>query len=215
MNAPNETERAYYELTERFFRRLAPFYDCFVSLVSRLRVRVVALTDAAPGSKVLDVATGTGKQAFAFARAGYSVQGVDLSRDMLAVALRKNRYPNASFEIGDATKLRFEKASFDVTTVSFALHDMPLSIRARVVAEMVRVTVPEGRFVIVDYDLPKNPLWSWVVFHFIILYEGEYYREFIRSDLEALLRKSGITITARQTVLFGAARILIGVKGAE
>jgi ubiquinone/menaquinone biosynthesis C-methylase UbiE len=40
-------------------------------------------------SKILDVATGTGKQAFAFAKRGYDVTGIDLSEAMLKVASSK------------------------------------------------------------------------------------------------------------------------------
>lgn len=40
---------------------------------------MVSFTNAGYGLRILDVATGTGKQAFAFAKKGYDVIGVDLS----------------------------------------------------------------------------------------------------------------------------------------
>jgi demethylmenaquinone methyltransferase/2-methoxy-6-polyprenyl-1,4-benzoquinol methylase len=99
--------RDYYSLQKKFWGIFAPFYDVFEVFSRRIRGKVVALADAKKGSKILDVATGTGKQAFAFAKEGYDVIGVDLSEAMLATARRKNAYPNASFEQGDATRLRF------------------------------------------------------------------------------------------------------------
>jgi len=43
-------------------------------------------------------------------------------------------------------------------------------------------------------------------------YESRYYPEFIKSDIELLLRKSGIEIKDELPVLLGAGRILKGVK---
>ena len=51
---------------------------------------MVKFTKAQRGSKILDVATGTGKQAFAFAKKGYEVIGIDISEAMLNVAKKSN-----------------------------------------------------------------------------------------------------------------------------
>ena len=191
---------------------LAPFYDIVTMLFSRIRNKVVDFADPRNGSKILDIATGTGKQAFAFAKKGYEVIGIDLSEAMLKVANKKNKYANVKFEVADATHLPFEDNSFDVSCVSFGLHDMPLFIREKALREMVRVTKPKGMIVIVDYALPKNKIGGFLIYHFVNLYEGKYYATFIKSDLEALLRKTGIEIKEQFRVLFGAGKILKGIK---
>ena len=173
---------------------------------------MVNFTYARDGSRILDVATGTGQQAFAFAKRGYEVTGIDLSDAMLKIARNKNRYRNAKFEVADATRLPFEANSFDVSCASFALHDMPLSIREKALKEMVRVTKSEGMIVIVDYGLPKNKVGRSVVYHLVKLYEGKYYLEFIKSDFKELLGKCAIDIREEQQVLLGAGRILKGFK---
>lgn len=89
---------------------------------------------------------------------------------------------------------------------------MPLVIREKVLQEMVRVTQPNGVIVIVDYDLPHKWIGSALIYHLITLYEGEYYQQFMASDLEALMGKSGIEITEKLSVLLGAGRILKGEK---
>jgi ubiquinone/menaquinone biosynthesis C-methylase UbiE len=66
---------------------LAFFYDVIVLPFFGLRDRVVSFANAKSGLKVLDVATGTGKQGFAFAKKGCDVTGVDLSEAMLKVAV--------------------------------------------------------------------------------------------------------------------------------
>lgn len=130
-------EKEYYFLLKRVFDVLAPFYDVIVFPLRSVRDKVVEFTNAENGSSVLDAATGTGKQAFAFARKGYDVTGIDLSEAMLSVANRKNKYENVRFQIADTTRLTFENSSFDVSCISFALHDMPLSIREKTLKEMV------------------------------------------------------------------------------
>ncbi|MCZ7380335.1 MAG: methyltransferase domain-containing protein [Candidatus Methanoperedens sp.] len=129
---------------------------------------------------------------------------------MLKVANKKNKYETVKFAVADASNLPFKDSSFDVSGVSFALHDMLLPIREKALKEMVRVTKPRGMIVIVDYALPENNISRFLIYHFVKLYEGKYYIEFIKSEFEALLEKSGIEITEKLPVLLGAGRILKG-----
>jgi demethylmenaquinone methyltransferase/2-methoxy-6-polyprenyl-1,4-benzoquinol methylase len=207
-----EEIKAYYALTKKAFDILAPFYNVMTLPLVKVREQVVDFTNAGKGSTILDVATGTGQQAFAFAKRGYDVIGVDLTESMLAIARKNNKDGLVKFETADATHLRFEENSFGVSCVSFALHDMPLTIREKVLREMVRVTQPNGIIVIVDYDLPRNQIGRALIYRLITLYEGEYYRQFIASDLEALIGKTGIEIRGKLSVLLGAARIWKGTK---
>lgn len=207
-----DEEKEYYLLVKKAFALLAPFYDIITIPFSGVRDRVVNFTNVQKGSKILDVATGTGEQAFAFAKRGYEVIGIDLSEAMLNVAKKKNKFKNVKFEVADATNLPFEDNSFNVSSVSFALHDMPLSIREKVLKEMVRVTKPQGIIVIADYDLPRNKIGKFLVYHFVALYEAEYYKTFIRSDLETLLHKNRIKIIDRATVMHRVGRILKGTN---
>ncbi len=208
----SDDEREYYSLVKKVFDILAPFYDMVCTPISRLRGRVVDFTGAEKGSRILDVATGTGKQAFAFAQKGHDVTGIDLSKAMLDVAIKKNRFQNVRFQVADATNLPFEDKSFDVSSVSFALHDMPLTVREKVLKEIARVTKPVGMIIIVDYALPMNKIGKFLIYHFVSLYEREYYSRFIKSDFEALLKKSGIDIKEELRVLLGAGRVLKGIR---
>ncbi len=207
-----DEEQAYYALTKRAFDFLARYYNWMTLPLVRVRGRVVDFTGADKNSKILDVATGTGQQAFAFAKRGFDVIGVDLTEAMLAVARKNNPNDLVKFEVGDATQLRFEENRFDVTCVSFALHDMPLMIRKKVLQEMVRVTKPCGSIVIVDYALPRNKFDKFLIYHLIKLYEGEFYKKFIDSNLEGLIQQVGIEIVEECSVLLGAGRILRGKR---
>ena len=193
-----DEERHYYRLMDKAWRILAPFYDAIVFPLRRLRPRVAQLAGVQPGMRVLDVATGTGAQARAFADAGGEVVGIDLSESMLRIARRKARGRNVTFGVADARALPFATASFDVCSVSFGLHEMPVSVRQDALREMSRVTKPDGKIVIVDYALPKNRLVRALVYHFVKLYERDSYAEFVRSDLGAILEAAGLR-TERDT----------------
>lgn len=83
----------HHSYIKGFMRGWALYYDFFVDIfISRVRQKVVNLVGEGEGSRVLDVATGTGKQAFAFGEKGYRVIGTDLSEDMVRIARRKNKH---------------------------------------------------------------------------------------------------------------------------
>ncbi len=68
----------YYSYIKEGFKKWAHIYDIWIMPISRVRDKVVDFTNVRSSSKILDVATGTGKQAFAFAKKGYNVIGIDL-----------------------------------------------------------------------------------------------------------------------------------------
>lgn len=203
---------SYYQIVERAFERLAPYYDLITLPISRVREQAAALLALDNRADILDVATGTGAQAFAYARYGHNVVSVDLSDAMIAIARKKNSYGNLRFEVADAVNLPFRGNYFDVACISFGLHDMPQAIRESVLKEMARVIKPGGMLVIVDYDLPENRLGRWLIYRLTQLYEGPYYSEFIRSDLHNLLRKFGVELDQQLKVMLGAGRIWTGKK---
>lgn len=207
-----DEERAYYSLSRRVYAVFAHVYDGVVFPFRKLRHEAAHMVDLPRGGRLLDVATGTGQQAFAFAEKAREVVGVDLSEAMLRVARRKNRFPNVSFQRADAAELPFEDDSFDASCISFALHEMPSSVRERVVREMARVTKPRGSITIVDYGLPKSLMAGALVYRVIKLYEHDYYAEFVKSDWRALLESAGVEVSEERPALRRMARIMTGRK---
>ena len=208
-------ERDYYSHSRSLYAVLAHVYDAVVSPFRALRREVASAIEIRPGSRLLDVATGTGQQAFAFAEKAREVVGIDLSEAMLRVARRKNRFSNVSFQQADAAELPFENDSFDATCVSFALHEMPGSVRQRVVREMARVTKPAGSITIVDYGMPHGRVMSAVVYHVVKLYEHAPYAAFVKSDWRVLLQSAGVEPADQRPALHGLATILTGRKPAS
>lgn len=54
----------------------------------------------------------------------------------------------------DASDLRFADGTYDRVVLFFLLHEMPLEVRRRTLAEAMRVVKPGGQVVIVDYHRP-------------------------------------------------------------
>ncbi|MFL0460924.1 demethylmenaquinone methyltransferase [Kytococcus sedentarius] len=137
------------------FDEVAPRYDCTNDVLSmgqaRLWRRAVTRTIAPrPGMRILDLGAGTGTSSEPLADAGADVVPADFSEGMLAEGRR--RRPDMPFTHADAMDLPFEDASFDVTTISFALRnvaDPTLALR-----EMARVTRPGGRLVLCEFSSP-------------------------------------------------------------
>jgi len=206
----------YYSYTKQWFGRSAPVYWIFDRLVAGVRRKVVDVTNTRPSSRILDVATGTGEQAFAFALREYEVVGVDISTDMLRIANEHNKYTKVTFRVADAANMPFEDDYFDVSCISFALHDMPFSIRKNILKEMTRVTKPRGTIIIVDYAVPANIVVRKLFFHIASLGETKYFPEFVnamlRSDFMEQLKNVGIRIEAEILVLGGFGRILRGIN---
>lgn len=203
---------ADYELGQRIYARFAAWYDWVVLPIRPLRRRVAALAGVGPGKRVLDVATGTGEQAMAFAAAGAIVTGLDVAPAMISRAQRKNHYANLSYVSADAAALPFADARFDVASISFALHEMPANLATRVLREMGRVVRSGGRVVVVDYGLAQGRLGRFLVYHLVALYERAPYRAFVRRDLRTAIRDAGFEVVVDEPALGGTVRLLVGIR---
>jgi demethylmenaquinone methyltransferase/2-methoxy-6-polyprenyl-1,4-benzoquinol methylase len=202
-------DKEYYEYIRKFASGLAKVYAIADFLAKSTRNKVVAMAGAKPGSRILDVATGTGELVFAFAKKSLDAMGVDLSRDMLRMARKKNKYEKANFGIADAANTPFKGNIFDVSCISLTLHDMPFRVREKVLREIARTTKPRGVVIIVDYaPLPKNRILRFLTYHIAKLHETKYYSEFARSDQKVQLQRIGIETLEETPTLFGTLRIL-------
>jgi ubiquinone/menaquinone biosynthesis C-methylase UbiE len=109
------------------------------------------------GEFALDVACGPGTLVLALAPRLRFARGIDLTHEMLrrAVALQAERgIANARFDEGEAERLPYPDAAFDLVTCQFALHHM-LKPQA-VLKEIARVAKPEGRLLIADTLGPES-----------------------------------------------------------
>lgn len=96
------------------------------------------------GTKVLDVACGTGNTAIPAAKAGGDVTGVDIASNLIGQARKRaaDAGVKAEFQEGDAEQLAFPDASFDVVISVFGAMFAPRP--ESVAAEFLRVVKPGG-----------------------------------------------------------------------
>jgi demethylmenaquinone methyltransferase/2-methoxy-6-polyprenyl-1,4-benzoquinol methylase len=144
------------------FDRIARVYDLMNSVMTagmhhRWRRRASDMAQVGPGSRALDVATGTGDLAIELAGRGAEVVGLDFSDAMLKRARAKA--PGIEFVEGNALDLRYPAGAFDAVTVGFGARnfdDLDKGLR-----ELARVTRPGGHVVILEITNPQKPPLSW------------------------------------------------------
>jgi len=104
-----------------------------------------------PGTRLLDVACGSGNLAMPAARAGAVVNGVDIATNLLeqARARAASESLTIQFDEGDAESLPYPDAAFDVVVSMFGAMFAP---RPELVsAELVRVCRPGGRIAMANW----------------------------------------------------------------
>jgi len=167
---PSRSSDEFAGQVRGMFDRIAGVYDFMNSAMTAglhhgWRERAADRAELRPGDAALDLCCGTGDLAFALRErvgARGRVVGADFSERMLAIAQDKaleRGYPDVTFEWADALELPYSDASFDAVTVGFGARN--LADLERGIAEMVRVTKPGGRVVILEITQPRRPPLSY------------------------------------------------------
>ncbi len=143
---------------KRFFSEHAEDYSKSKSHASGPDLAALLRALRLDGTEIaLDVATGTGFTAISLAGRVKHVTGIDLTDEMLSQARRlavSQAVTNVSFTPGDAMKMEYADAAFDMVTTRRATHhfgDVP-----RFLSEARRVLKPGGRLGIVDMSPPEG-----------------------------------------------------------
>jgi demethylmenaquinone methyltransferase/2-methoxy-6-polyprenyl-1,4-benzoquinol methylase len=149
------------------FDRIAGVYDLMNTAMTagmhhRWRARAAEEARVGPGSRALDVATGTGDLAIELARRvspDGEVVGSDFAEAMLDRARAKAAAGGGGsvrprFEWGDALELPYADDTFDAATVGFGARNF--EDLGRGLAEMVRVVRPGGRVVVLEITTPTS-----------------------------------------------------------
>lgn len=223
------------------FRGLPAGYDRVGALMSfgqdpRWRAALVGAVGPRPGQRVLDVATGTGMVAFALARRGAEVVGLDQSPEMLGrarakLAARPELAGRVSFLEGEAERLPFSDAEFDALSFTYLLRyvDDPQAT----LTELARVVRPGGRIGMLEFGVPSSPalraLWrlhtrrvlpalgrlvspAWLeVGRFLGPNIEAFHAQ--QPDLASLWRQAGIAQVQERRLSFGAGLVMWGVRG--
>jgi SAM-dependent methyltransferase len=155
------------------------------------------MLDLSADDRVLDVACGPGNFTRGFARAtgGGLVVGLDASKTMLTVAVRKTESPNLAYVRGDACSLPFRDGSFDAICCFAALYLIQEPMRA--LDEIVRVLAPGGRVALLS-SCNRGPLPAGATNPVVQTMTGV--RIFARDELTQALRDRGLASIEQQVV---------------
>ena len=151
------------------FDRIAGLYDRMNTVMTaglhhQWRSRAADMAALSPGGRALDVATGTGDLALAFAAhvsPGGEVVATDFSQRMLELARAKASARSGQgaarvvIQPANALELPFADGEFDAATVGFGARnfsDLEQGLR-----EMARVVRPGGRVVVLEITTPRRP----------------------------------------------------------
>src|SRR3989344_9089758 len=109
-------KHGYYNY--KFFAKWARLYNYEKYFLFPIRKKAALFFPLKPPAKIIDVATGTGAQAYELAKLGLDVTGVDLSPEMLQQAKKKCKNSlSLKFQHADATEIPFKDNYFDYSSV--------------------------------------------------------------------------------------------------
>lgn len=162
--------------------------------------RLVMAAQLAGKERVLDVATGPGFIAEAFAGTAREVIGVDLTDAMLQIARERTSrrgIANVSFQCADGNQLPFDQAQFDAAVCRLALHHV--TSPGRMLREMARVTRPNGLVLIEDIYASEHPERAAFQDRWETLRDASHVRTLPLSELLLLFRAAQLEVTSVAT----------------
>ena len=180
-------------MADRFARtadRVAAKQDSAAAgLAERVRAFVLPRGD----ERALDVGTGAGALALAFAPLVREVVGVDPVPELLALARERARaFPNVELVQGDGTALPFPAASFDLAATIRTLHHVARP--ELVLAELTRVTRLGGHVLVVDQLGDIDPLAALEIDRFERARDPSHTRLMPETDLRQLFEANGLVL---------------------
>jgi demethylmenaquinone methyltransferase / 2-methoxy-6-polyprenyl-1,4-benzoquinol methylase len=219
------------------FDSVATRYDLMNDLMSMglhraWKAYTVMVANVGEGSKVLDIAGGTGDLAIAFAKkvgTTGEVVHTDINEAMLRTG--RDRLLDAGVSLPtmvcDAEKLPFPDNHFDVVSVAFGLRNMTHKDLA--LKEMNRVLKPRGKLLVLEFSRVAKPLakaYDWYSFKVLPrlgkLVAGDdasyrYLAESIRmhpgqDELKALMKEGGFGHVDYHNMTGGVVALHVGIK---
>jgi ubiquinone/menaquinone biosynthesis C-methylase UbiE len=166
--------------------------------------RIALLVDAVnpgPTTRVLEIATGPGHIALAFAPRCREVVGIDLTEAPLKIAERmraERGITNARFIQGDVEgRLPFDDGEFDAAVCRFSFHHFQNP--AAVAREMARVCRVAGRIVVEDIGASEHRERAAYHNRFELLRDTSHTRFLPLSELLTMIAAAGLEISSVRT----------------
>lgn len=150
------------------------------------------ISAAASAKNVLELATGPGMIAKHIAPSAKSVTATDFAPKMIEAAKKGSVPENVSFEVADATNLRYQNDSFDLVVIANALHIIPEPEKA--LAEIDRVLKSNGTLIapnFIEREKGKKNLWQKI----LSLVGIKFAHEWTKEEYKTFLSDHGWQVT--------------------
>lgn len=150
------------------------------------------ISAAASAKDVLELATGPGMIAKHIAPSAKSVTATDFAPKMIEAAKKGSVPDNVSFEVADATNLRYQNDSFDLVVIANALHIIPEPEKA--LAEIDRVLKANGTLIapnFIEREKGKKNLWQKI----LSLVGIKFAHEWTKEEYKTFLSDHGWQVT--------------------
>jgi ubiquinone/menaquinone biosynthesis C-methylase UbiE len=180
---------------EQFGKTAASYLTSTPHALGKSLERLVALTSPQKNWHALDVATGGGHVAYAFAPHVARIWATDITQEMLDLVkteAHKRGLDNIRTAYAKAEALPFEDESFDLVTCRIAPHHFD-SI-PEFLAEVYRVLKPNGFFAVVDNVVPQGSVGDYIN-AFERFRDPSHLRAWTMDEWRASLKEHGFTIS--------------------
>lgn len=175
-----------------FYNVFSHFYDFFIKIHSghhrdetrRFLVDSARLNDRKQ-VRVLDICCGTGSVILSFAAKHPDALaiGYDFSPGMLQKAKEKDVAHTINLVNGDAAYLSFVDDCFDIVCCSHALYELKGQVRTDALREMKRVLKPDGQVLIMEHEVPRNPVAKLMFYIRMLMMGPTDSREFVKQGI--------------------------------
>jgi len=136
------------------------------------------------------------------------ITGLDMSDAYIRHAKRHLGRSRTSFIVGKAEEIPLPNDSQDAVTSVFLFHELPPSVRRRVLRECARVLKPGGRLVLLDSLQRGDQLdYEGLLELFPRSHHEPYYSSYIKEDLGSVASECGLTFV--RTATFFLAKVMV------
>lgn len=211
------------KMSEADFNDMVSFFDQMAQTdwLSKVHDQLKGHTSPWKGKSVLDVGCGTGRILFRGMDEAESLNGVDLSPEMIKAA-KQLLGKKANLSVADAYELPFDADQFDISLSTCVMFLLPEPEKG--ISEMVRVTKPVGTIAMLNPS-QKMGLESAEVYaeqHEMDGFEKETLMKWSNistrrhrydpDEFSSLLAEFGVRRVEHHEVLDGLALVTIGIK---
>ena len=199
----------------------AKYYDKLMDIITfgwydKFIKRAIADIGLKEGAKVADFGAGTGRNALLmrqFVGSSGEIVGFEIGKEMQEQFIKNTKgYKNITLVKKSIIEPLNEEEKYDIVFISFVLHGFTKENREKIIKNAYKILRKGGVFAILDYNEFDIDKASFIYRFGIRFLECPLAKEFIESDIKAILQKEGFSNFKTKTYKKGYLRLLMARK---